>query len=175
MGIVMQSKAETVEQYLTSLPAERREAISAVRAVILKNLQPGFVECMSFGMIGYCVPLARFPNTYNGEPIGVAALASQKQYMAVYLMNIYGHKPTHDWFVAEYKKTGKKLDMGKCCVRFKTLDDLPIELIGKTVAKCTVEQLIAAHEAAHNPAAVKKRRETRRAAGLTKPRSKKKK
>ena len=146
---MVQSKAKTVDEYLASLPADRRDAISRVREVILKNLPAGFEEMMEFGMIGYAIPLSRFPKTYNGHPLPVAGLASQKQYMAVYLMCVYGEKKVLDWFVKEYKATGKRLDMGKSCVRFRKVDDLPLDVVGKAIAKVTPEQLIAAHESVH--------------------------
>jgi Domain of unknown function (DU1801) len=154
----MQSKATTVEAYLASLPPDRREAISAVRAAILKNIPAGFEETMQYGMISYVVPLSRFPKTYNGHALSIISLGTQKNYMVVHLMALYGNKPTLNWFVAAYKKTGKKLDMGMACVRFKTLDDLPVDLIGETAGKCSAENLIAAHEKAHSPAAVTARR-----------------
>ncbi len=145
---MVQSKAKTVEAYLAELPPDRREAISAVRKVILENLPKGYEEAMNWGMICYQVPLARCPDTYNGQPLGIAALASQKRYMSIYLMNVYGDKKTEAWFRAGFKKAGKKLDMGKSCVRFKKLDDLPLELIGQAVARAPVEALIAAYEKA---------------------------
>jgi hypothetical protein len=142
------STEKTVAGYLASLPPDRRAAMKAVRAVIRKNLPKGFREGM-FGMIGYYVPLKDFPDTYNGDPLFVAGLASQKQYMAVYLLGCYGDAKLARWFQAEYKKRGKKLDMGKSCVRFKTLDDLPLELVGEVIARVSVDQLTAMHDAAH--------------------------
>lgn len=139
---MVSSKAQTVKQYLDELPTERHEAISKVRQVILKNLAAGFEEGMQYGMIGYYIPLKDFPNTYNGQPIGIAALASQKNYISIYLMNIYSDKKTSEWFESEYKKSGKKMNKGKCCVRFKKLDDLPLELIGKAIARTTAQQFI---------------------------------
>jgi uncharacterized protein YdhG (YjbR/CyaY superfamily) len=160
----MQNKAATVDGYLSALPPDRREALATVRAAILKHLPEGYVETIGFGMIAYVIPLARFPKTYNGQPLMIAALASQKTYMSVHLLNLYGHPPTLKWFVEEFKNAGKKLDMGKGCVRFKSLDDLPIDLIGQTVARCPVDQLIEWHEMSHSPTAVEKRRASRRAA-----------
>jgi hypothetical protein len=141
------STAKTADAYLAELPPERREALSAVRDVILENLPEGFVEGMGYGMIGYAVPLSRYPNTYNGQPLGIAALASQKQYMSVYLMDVYSDPERLRWFQDEYRKSGKKLDMGKSCVRFKSLEDLPLELIGKVIAGTSVEAFIARYEA----------------------------
>jgi hypothetical protein len=132
---VVQSKAKTVAEYLASLPPERRSAIEAVRRIILKNLPRGFKEGMQFGMIGYCVPLSRYPNTYNGQPLPLAALASQKNYMSVYLMSVYGDPATRRWFETEYRRAGKRLDLGGSCVRFRTLDDLPLTLVGAAIAR----------------------------------------
>jgi len=147
----MQRKAKTVEQYLAQLPPERREAISAVRKVILKNLPKGFEEGMLYGMIGYFVPHKLFPAGYHcdpSQPLCYAGLASQKNHMSLYLMCIYGHKETKDWFVKAYKATGKKLDMGKSCIRFKKLEKLPLELIGQTIARVSVAKFIEAYEKA---------------------------
>jgi len=101
---------------------------------------------MQYGMIGWYVPLDRFPETYNGQPIGVAALAAQKNYNALYLMGVYGDKKLETWFKKQFTATGKKLDMGKSCVRFKTLDALPLDVIGQTIAKVSVDDLIAKHD-----------------------------
>jgi sugar/nucleoside kinase (ribokinase family) len=143
---MVQSKANTVADYLAQLPAERRQAIEAVRAVILENLPTGYEESMQFGMIGYAVPLSRYPKTYNGAPLNYAALASQKNHMAVYLMGCYGDEKLARWFETEFEKAGKKLDMGKSCVRFKKLDDLPLDLIGEAVARMPVDDFIALYE-----------------------------
>jgi len=143
----MHSDAKTVEQYLAELPPDRREAISAVRKVILENLPKGYVEMMQYGMIGYAIPLERYPKTYNGQPLGIAALASQKHHMSVYLNNVYSDPEMEKWFADEYRTSGKKLDMGKSCVRFKKLDDLPLDLIGKAVARTPVDAYIERYEA----------------------------
>lgn len=144
----MQSKSTTVEGYLKELTPERREAIEAVRQAILERLPDGYEETMQYGMITYVVPLSLYPQGYLGKqvPLPYVALASQKNYMAVYLLNIYPGSTMHDWFVTEYKKTGKKLDIGKSCVRFKTIQDLPVELIGEVVAKTSVNDCIRAYE-----------------------------
>lgn len=147
---MVQSKAKTVQEYLAGLPADRREAIAAVRKVILENLPPGYEETMNWGMICYEIPLRRYPDTYNGQPLGCAALASQKQYMAVYLMSVYGDPKAAAAFKAAYKKAGKKLDMGKSCVRFKKLEDLCLEAVARAIASTPVEKLIAAAEKARS-------------------------
>jgi len=145
---MVQSKAKTVEQYLKELPADRREAIAAVRKVILRNLPKGYEEAMNWGMITYEIPLKTYPKTYNGQPLCLAGLASQKNFMTLYLMTVYGHKETEKWFKQRYKASGKKLDMGKSCVHFRKLDDLPLELIGEVIAKVPVENYIRFYEKA---------------------------
>lgn len=144
----MRAQETTVEAYLAALPAGRRAAIAKVRDAIRAKLPPGFEEGMQYGMISYHVPLSRYPDTYNGQPLGLAALASQKQHMAVYLMAVYSDPALETWFVDRYRASGKKLDMGKSCVRFKELEDLPLDVIGETLAKVSVDRLIATHEAA---------------------------
>lgn len=139
---MVSSNAKTVDEYLQTLPPDRREAIGAVRDVVLKNLPEGYEETMNWGMISYEIPLARYPKTYNKQPLAVAGLASQKNYMSLYLMAVYGDKDTEDWFHERYKASGKKLDMGKSCVHFRRLDDLPLDLVGETIRRCTVEQYI---------------------------------
>lgn len=143
---MVSSNAKTVKEYLVALPADRREAISAVRDVILKNLPEGFEEGMQYGMIAYYVPLEDYPVTYNGQPLGYAALASQKHYMSLYLMSVYGDSRRADVFHKEFKASGKKLNMGKSCVRFKSLNDLPLDLIGDTIASMPVGQFIGEYE-----------------------------
>ncbi len=143
----MHSKMDTAESYLAELPPDRRDAVSAVRRVILQNLPDGYEETMQFGMIAYVIPISRYPNTYNGQALQIAALASQKNYMSVYLMTVYGDKETRHWFKERFEASGRKLDMGKSCVRFKKLDDLPLDVIGETIARVTVEQYISRYEA----------------------------
>ena len=142
-----QSKAATVDEYLAEQSPDRRAALEAVRKVILENLPEGCEETMQFGMIGYVVPLEKYPVTYNKQPLGVVALASQKNYMSLYLMNVYGDPETERWFVEEYRASGKKLDMGKSCVRFKGLEDLPLDLVGRAIARTSVDEFIGMYEA----------------------------
>jgi hypothetical protein len=144
---MVQSKAATVAEYLKELPEDRRAAVAAVRKVILKNLPKGYKESMNFGMICYEIPLKRYPDTYNKQPLCYAALASQKNHMAVYLMGVYGSTKLAAWFRAAFEKAGKKLDMGKSCVRFRKLDDLPLDAIGHVIAQVTPEQYIEVYEA----------------------------
>jgi hypothetical protein len=157
-NLPMQSKATTVPAYLRSLPPDRRVAISAVRDVILKNLDSSYEEGMQYGMIGYYVPHSLYPKGYHvnpKQPLTFAALGSQKNYMSLYLMCVYagsggdGAAGKHaDWFRAEWAKTGTKLDMGKSCIRFKKADDLPLDLIGKAVKRMPASSYIQACEAA---------------------------
>lgn len=139
----MQSDATTVAHYLAELPADRRVALEAVRQTILTNLPAGYEEAMSWGMITYQVPLARYPDTYNGQPLAYAALAAQKHHMAVYLLAIYGDDEARQRFEAAYRATGKRYDVGKSCVRFKKLDDLPLALIGESIASLGVDEFVA--------------------------------
>ncbi len=138
----MQSSAKTVPQYLKELPADRREAINAVRSAILANLPKGYEECMSYGMIGYVVPHSLYPKGYHCNPklpLPFVNLGSQKNHMAFYLMCCYGDPQLKAWFEKAWKATGKKFDMGGGCVRFKKLDDVPLEVIGQLVARLPVD------------------------------------
>ena len=144
----MHSDATTVREYLDSLPDDRRKALAKVRAVIRRNLPAGIVEAMNWGMIAYEVPLRTYPDTYNGQPLTYAALASQKNHMAVYLMGIYGSDELRTRFEDAYRATGKRMDVGKSCVRFRTLDDLPLDVIGEAIGALTVEQFLAMHDEA---------------------------
>ncbi len=139
----MRSDATTVEEYIAELPDERAEAIRTVREAILANLPSGFEEAMNWGMITYQVPLETYPDTYNGKPLMYTALASQKNYMVVYLMGIYASEEARESFEAAYRATGKPLDVGKSCLRFKRLDDLPLDLIGESIASETVDTFVA--------------------------------
>jgi hypothetical protein len=143
----MQSKAPTVEAYLDSLPEDRRAALEAVRQVILKNLDKDYQEGMQYGMIGYFVPHTVYPAGYHcdpKQPLPFAGLASQKNHMSLYVMSNYGDE--EEWFRQEWQKTGKKLDMGKCCVRFRKLEDVPLELIGRTFKRMPAKKFIAYYE-----------------------------
>jgi hypothetical protein len=140
------STAPSVDEYLSRLAPERREALSQLRRLIRKHLPPGYEEGMHFGMIGYVIPLSRYPDTYNGQPLGVIALASQKQYMSLYLTAVYGDPAKERWLSEAFRRAGKKLDMGKSCVRFKSLDDLPLETIAEVVSGTSVDDFIALYE-----------------------------
>jgi uncharacterized protein YdhG (YjbR/CyaY superfamily) len=145
----MTSKAITVEEYLAELPDDRREAIEAVRNEILKNLPEGYEEGMSHGGIGYYVPHSLYPNGYHcdpKQPVPFVGLASQKNHMAVYMFCLYCNPVLVKEFIQAYQETGKKLDMGSSCVRFKKLADFPVELIGQTIAKISVDRFLAYYE-----------------------------
>jgi hypothetical protein len=143
---MVSSTALTVEEYLDSLPADRREIISTVRDVIVRNLPEGYREIMDYGMIGYGIPLERFPATYNGHSLCYAALASQKNHCSLYLMSAYGATEREGWLRDAFTRAGKKLDMGKSCVRFKSLDELPLPAIGEFIGSVPVETFIAFYE-----------------------------
>ena len=142
----MRSDATTVEGYLAELPDDRREAVQTVRQTILEHLPRGYEEVMNWGMITYQVPLDAYPHTYNGQPLMYAALASQKNHMAVYLTGIYMSEETRREFEDAYRATGKRLDVGKSCVRFRRLEDLPLELVGDCIAAEDVEAFVARFE-----------------------------
>ena len=155
----MKSGAGTVEEYLAELTPERRAAVSAVREVILANLPEGYEETMDFGMVSYVVPLARYPKTYNGHPLQYAAVSSEKSYVSVHLMGIYADADSQQWFVDSYRATGKKLNMGKACVRFKNLDDFPLDVIEEAVSRTPMEEWIRYYEAARSARRPAKRKQ----------------
>jgi hypothetical protein len=141
----MQSKAGTVKDYLASLPDDRRKVIEAVRTAILKSKDRALEEGMQYGMIGYYVPHSVFEHGYHcdpKQPLPYAGLASQKQHMSLYLMSVYGDNGTRDWFTAAWKKTGKKLDMGKACIRFKSLDDIALDVVAEAFRRVSVKAYV---------------------------------
>ncbi len=154
----MQSKAKTVAEYLASLPDDRRRALEAVRRVILDNLDSGYEEGMSYGVIGYYVPHRVYPPGYHCDPkqgLPFAGLASQKNYMSLYLMGLYcgcidGVSDTAlmQWFRDAWANTGRKLDMGKTCIRFRKLQDLPLDVIGEAIRRLPASVYIEQYERA---------------------------
>ncbi|HEX8113298.1 MAG TPA: DUF1801 domain-containing protein [Kofleriaceae bacterium] len=140
------SSAKTVDEYLAALPADRRAALAAVRDTINKRIPRGYEHGMLYGGPAWYVPRSRLAETYNGQPLAVAVLASQKQYMALYLMTVYGDTKLNAWFRKAYAATGKKLDMGKSCIRFKTLDALPLDVVGEAVSKVSVDDYVKVYE-----------------------------
>ncbi len=148
----MQSKAATPDEYIESLPEERKEALAKLRKIIKKNLPKGFSEEMNYGMLGYVVPLKLYPKGYHCDPklpLPFLAVASQKNFIALYHMGIYAKKDLLDWFTKEFPRhSKKKLDMGKSCIRFKKPEDIPYELIGELVSKMTPADWIECYESA---------------------------
>lgn len=144
----MRSEAKTVQEYLAELPKDRRDAINAVRDTILANLPQGYEEAMNWGMVAYQVPLDAYPDTYNKQPLLYAALASQKNHMAVYLSAVYGDDEARARFEAAYRATGKRYDVGKSCVRFRKVDDLPLDVIGEAVGSMDRDDFIQQYESA---------------------------
>lgn len=145
----MKSTATTVSEYLQAMPAERRETMAAVRAVILANLPAGYEEVMSYGMLGYVVPHRLYPAGYHCDPrlpLPMANLGSQKNHLSLYLMTVYGDPAVEQWFRAAWLATGKKLDMGKACVRFKRAEDVPLAVVGELIARVPVSEYIARME-----------------------------
>jgi hypothetical protein len=144
---MVSSKAKTVSDYLKELPPERRKVVAAVRSIIRKNLPKGYREVMGWGMISYDIPLSRYPDTYNGQPLCYAAVAAQKHHYAVYLMNVYSDSGEEAALRRDFEKAGKKLDMGKCCVRFRKLEDIPLPAIGRVIRSTPVDEYIRRYEA----------------------------
>ncbi|MGI8658553.1 MAG: iron chaperone [Candidatus Limnocylindria bacterium] len=145
---MVSSDATTPDEYIASLPEDRRSAVERVRQVIRDHIPDGYEEGMQYRMIGWYVPLDRFADTYNGQPLGLAALASQKRHLSLYLNNVYGDPVTEAWFKERYAASGKKLDMGKSCLRFRHVDDLSLDVIGETVARTSVDDFVAYYERA---------------------------
>jgi hypothetical protein len=147
--------AENVEDYLQKVPLERQEAFNKLRKTILDNLPTGYEETMSYGMIGYVVPKSNYPDGYHCSPelpLPFMSIASQKNFVAFYHMGMYADAKILDWFVSSYQAVAKyKLDMGKSCVRFKKMDDIPYELIGQLTAKISCDEWIAMYESAYKP------------------------
>ena len=146
----MQSKAATVAQYIAELPEDRKKAITELRKVITKNLPDGFKECMGYGMMAYVVPHSTYPPGYHCDPklpLAFVNLASQKNFISFYHMCLYGDNKLSKWFIEEYAKAGVgKLDMGKCCVRFKNFEKMPYKLIGELCSKITPEKWVEIYE-----------------------------
>ncbi len=146
----MKIKANSPEEYIAQLPEDRQEAIKTLRQQVLDNLPEGFVEQMSYGMIGYVVPHSIYPAGYKVDPklpLPFINIASQKNHVALYHMGIYAHQPLLDWFTSEYPKhSTRKLDMGKSCIRFKNVKQIPYALIGELISKMSPEEWIQCYE-----------------------------
>ena len=148
----MKYEANSPDDYIDQLPEERKEPMKKLRAIIKKNLPKGFEECINYNMIGYVVPHETYPNGYHCNPklpLPFMNIASQKNFIAIYYSGVYAKKELLDWFVNEYPKHAKrKLDMGKSCIRFKKMDDIPFDLIGELATKLTPKQWIDIYESA---------------------------
>lgn len=146
----MQSSAKTINEYLDELPEERKEAFLKLRNSILNNLPKGFEEQLSYGMLGYVVPHSIYPAGYHCTPklpLPYMNIASQKNFIALYHLGIYANPKLLEWFTTEYPKHGsQKLDMGKGCIRFKKMDQIPFDLIAELAGKMTVEEWIECYE-----------------------------
>lgn len=173
----MPTKPTTVTQYLAALPKERRAALQAVRKVIRDNLGEGYAEGMQYGMIGYFVPHSVYPPGYHcdpKQPLPFMSIASQKNHMAIYMFCIYSSPAEQQWFHDAWARTGKKLDMGKSCVRFKKVEDLALDVVGKAVKRAPVKKFIAHYEATlgHAGRAPAKKKTAKKSAGTTKKKRK---
>lgn len=146
----MQSSAQSIEAYLKEIPEERKSAFLRLRETILKNIPKGFIEKISYGMIGFIVPHDLYPKGYHCNPklpLPFISIASQKNFIALYHMGIYANPELLQWFITEYPKySTQKLDMGKSCIRFKKLDQIPFDLIAQLVQKISVEEWINYYE-----------------------------
>ncbi|GAB4384285.1 MAG: hypothetical protein Kow0022_06380 [Phycisphaerales bacterium] len=174
----MQSRATTVEEYLEGLCEDRRRAISAVRDVIRANLGRGYEEGMQYGMIGYFVPHRVYPPGYHcdpRQPLPFVGLASQRNHMAIYLFCIYASEEDRQWFIEAWTASGRKLDMGKGCVRFRRLEDVPLEVVGEAIRRVPVERLVAVYEEnLRRPASDGGRRASKASGGSGKKKTKRK-
>ena len=143
---MVSSKATTVTAYLDELPPERRAEIAAVRDLVNQALPAGYREGIGYGMIGWVIPLEVYPDTYNGQPLAYAGLAAQKNHNSLYLNCVYASEERTERFKAAWAKTGKKLDMGKSCIRFKRATDLALDLIREEISSTTPADFIALYE-----------------------------
>ena len=141
------NKAKTVREYVAALPEDRRATVSKLRSFVKKHLPKGYKEQIDWGAITYTVPLKVLPDTYNGQPLCYAAIAVQKNHYSLYLMSAYGDPKQMKWMADEFRKRGKKLDMGKACLRFKSLDDIPLDVVADVVASTPMDTYIARYKA----------------------------
>lgn len=135
-----------VNEYISKFNQDDQAILTFLRSLFLKNLQKGFLETIEYNMLSYVIPLDIYPNTYNNLPLSLISLARQKNYFSLHLMFLYMNKNLEENFISEFKKSGKKLNMGKACLRFNKLDDLPLELIAKTVSQISVVDFIEKYE-----------------------------
>jgi hypothetical protein len=159
------SKAQTVGEYLRELDSERRAVVSKVRQVVNDHLPDGYEEGMGFGMINWHIPLSTHAGTSNGQPLSYVALAAQKNYNALYLMGVYIDGANARFLRDAFETRGLKFDMGKSCLRFKQIEDLPLDAIGQVIAKVPPEAMMAAYDAAHAGKPRQRAGVTKRSAG----------
>ncbi len=145
----MKSDATSISEYLAGLPEDRRKALKTVRAIVNKRLPKGYEETFAWGMITWSVPLEEYPDTYNGQPLCYAGLSNQKNHMSLYFMCAYADGPHKQKLVSGFKAAGKKLDMGKACIRFKTLEDLPLDVIAEVAAAVPMKAYVETAKQAH--------------------------
>lgn len=174
----MQSKATTVAEYLKSLPADRKAIVEAVLAAMRKHLDPKLAEGMNYGMVGWYVPHAVYPNGYHcnpKQPLPYAGLASQKNYVSLYLFWTYENSDAEKWLRSEWTKGGRKLDMGKCCIRFKSLDEVPLDVVAEAVKRMPLDAFVTWYQSCLDPRTgkAKSMREKPAAKGEAKPVAKK--
>ena len=144
----MRSDATTVEEYLDELPEERRKVVAAVRELVLQNLPDGYQETINWGMISYEIPLERYPDTYNGQPLSYLAIAAQKNYYALYMMGLYTHAKQEAQLKEGYSRAGKNLSLGKSCLRFKKLEELEPTAVAEVIKGTSVDDFIRNYEEA---------------------------
>ena len=154
---MVRSSAQSVDAYLAELPEDRRAVVTELRELIRKHLPKGYDEAVNWGMLCYHIPLERYPDTYNGQPLGYVALASQKNHYALYLTGAYMDPAQEKMLADGFAKAGKKLDMGKSCLRFRKLEDLPMDVLAKVIAATPPEKYIAAYERSRASSKTKKK------------------
>ncbi len=140
------SNVQTVEDYIQELPEYRRETIEEIRELILEHLPDGYEETISWGMINYEIPLDKYPDTYNGQPLTYIGLAAQENHNALYLMSVYQDEELQEWLEEQFEEASKEMDMGRSCLRFQTVNDLPLDAIAEIIAKQTPDEFIEAYE-----------------------------
>jgi len=165
--MVKERRALTVKQWLASVPAERKDAINALREAVNERLPRGYEETVDWGMLAWVVPLATLPNTHNGHPLLLAALGAHTKVMTLYLMTVYGDPKLRKEFEVAYKRAGKKLDMGGCCVHFKTLDHLPLDVVGDAIARVAVDQYVERYVSSRTKKSPKKKTKATRRPGVS--------
>lgn len=153
---MVQTSAKTVDEFLQTLPEDRRVVVEKIRKLIRRNLPKGYEEAVNWSMLSYQIPLTSYPDTYNKQPLGYVALAAQKNYFALYLFGAYSDPRQREMLEHAFAKSGLKMDMGKSCLRFRSADDLPLDALGKLIASTPPEAMIALYEASRKKTAQKK-------------------